>query len=568
MKNCLKLSAAFSAFVVSQVIPSSAHASILPPNNLHLQDRLFMEANISEQEFNTIVNEAVEMYKPLAAIHGAELKSNNLWTDSTVNASAQQDNNNKTWILNMYGGLARRPEVTPDGFAMVVCHELGHHFGGFPFYGNADWAASEGQSDYFATHACARKIWEAQPAENARFAAEISTQDKAKCDSASTKVEERNICYRSIAAGQSLANLLAALNSDGTPHTSTPDTREVGSTVTSHPKAQCRLDTYLAGSLCGVRFLDSIIPGRFQTEGQVSLQAEAVSAETSCMVATGWQFGVRPRCWYGPKLEFQAMKFGSMALADTAGNNNGYAEPGEKIELNFTLANGTTNLTSNVRGKLTSPTSGVTFTNDAASWPDLNPGASASANTSFGISLGSGLQCGSNIDLVLAANSAQGSTTIRKSIKLGNTVKSTLGNTTANTQIPDNNKTGIESIITTDAEGTASEASVSLAIEHPYPTDLQVYLKSPDGKLVKVYPAAGALVSVKKENLRAMPALSMAKKGIFQTFKVSLVNPVIKGDWTLKVVDGAARDAGTLESWGLEVSKSVCEPVQTLITKK
>ena len=27
----------------------------------------------------------------------------------------------------MYGGLARRAEVTEDGFAMVLCHELGHH---------------------------------------------------------------------------------------------------------------------------------------------------------------------------------------------------------------------------------------------------------------------------------------------------------------------------------------------------------------------------------------------------------------------------------------------------------
>ena len=71
---------------------------------------------------------------------------------NTVNANASQ--RGRTWIVNMYGGLARRPEITPDGFAMVLCHELGHHMGGFPFV--SGWAANEGQSDLFATLSCGR----------------------------------------------------------------------------------------------------------------------------------------------------------------------------------------------------------------------------------------------------------------------------------------------------------------------------------------------------------------------------------------------------------------------------
>ena len=47
------------------------------------------------------------------------------WKNDTVNANAQQRGRN--WIVNMYGGLARRPEIFFRRFAMVLCHELGHH---------------------------------------------------------------------------------------------------------------------------------------------------------------------------------------------------------------------------------------------------------------------------------------------------------------------------------------------------------------------------------------------------------------------------------------------------------
>jgi hypothetical protein len=103
-------------------------ASILPPNNFNIYDDPSKIANITEQQFNTICDQVVALWQPLAELHHAKLVVNKLWKDSTVNASAEQRGN--TWILNMYGGLARRPEISQDGFALVVCHELGHHIGG------------------------------------------------------------------------------------------------------------------------------------------------------------------------------------------------------------------------------------------------------------------------------------------------------------------------------------------------------------------------------------------------------------------------------------------------------
>jgi Zn-dependent protease with chaperone function len=53
----------------------------------------------------------------------------------------------------MFGGLARDPLVTKDGFSAVICHEIGHHIAGAPRKGFS-WASNEGQADYFATTKC------------------------------------------------------------------------------------------------------------------------------------------------------------------------------------------------------------------------------------------------------------------------------------------------------------------------------------------------------------------------------------------------------------------------------
>ena len=135
------------------LVSNVSRAACFPPNKLHLTPSPLEKSNISQAKFNQIIDKAEQIYAPIIQSHRGKLVFNRLWKDNTVNASANQDGAN--WEVNMYGGLARRPEVTPDGFAMVVCHELGHHLGGYAFVNESEmtWAANEGQSDYFATHA-------------------------------------------------------------------------------------------------------------------------------------------------------------------------------------------------------------------------------------------------------------------------------------------------------------------------------------------------------------------------------------------------------------------------------
>jgi hypothetical protein len=239
-------------------------------------------------------------------MHGGELKANYLWDDPTVNAMATREGN--VWALYMYGGLARRKEITPDGFTIVVCHELGHHLGGYPFkgpvgaYPNA-WAASEGQADYFATQTCARAVWWHDAQQNAWHRYTVDPLAKSYCDRALPTQMERDLCYRTSDAGQSLANLLNVLG-DATHPVRYQNARSnllVSQTYTEHPDAQCRLETYLNGAICRRQFDTRIIPGLdIQLTGGSEIDEEKEAAKFSCGERGAAYDGSRPRCWFQP----------------------------------------------------------------------------------------------------------------------------------------------------------------------------------------------------------------------------------------------------------------------------
>lgn len=198
-------------------------------------------------------------------------------------------------------------EDAPDGFLLVACHEIGHHLGGYPFYppgGGNDWAATEGEADTYAVQACARFIWWTDPA-NADIARTAPQSVRDRCAAAWSATSDRDLCARIALAGKSLGDLLGALEGHTVDY-GMPDTHVVSQTIASHPAAQCRLDTYLAGAFCGVFFNFNIIPGIGDPIGQNSAHAELTAATTSCFPASaligtpGYDGFDRPRCWFAP----------------------------------------------------------------------------------------------------------------------------------------------------------------------------------------------------------------------------------------------------------------------------
>ena len=262
---------------------------------------------ITEEEFMTILRETEAIYTPVFEAKGKTFRVNKLWTNDQVNASAQQSGS--TWIINMYGGLARHEHATVDSFRAVVCHEIGHHLGGAPkkagWFGT--WASNEGQSDYFATFKCMKKmILEGQASGMAIASADLSIYEEAEVAVADEKCSERfsvvepgegeeegegldtayTACKRATLAGLSLGRLLGSRDPDKIISLSTPNETVVTRTNDNHPEAQCRADTYMAGSLCNLDFNSEL--------------SDSDPDQGTCNRTEGYEYGLRPLCWFKP----------------------------------------------------------------------------------------------------------------------------------------------------------------------------------------------------------------------------------------------------------------------------
>ncbi len=295
-------------------MPGSAASDckgFLPPNDLSIPVGSVDDKGILQNQFNAVLDTVQKLYGPVIAAKGGTLQINRLWTDATVNASAQHQGNR--YILNMYGGLARHAAITMDGFALVACHELGHHLGGAPKIGGGDWASNEGQADYYANLKCLRKVF-AEPA-TAAFTRTVSSDETARrsCDTLFSKPEDRALCFRNAMAGKSVAALFMALrNETKEPGFDTPDPAVVGVMFDKHPGTQCRMDTYLQGSLC--------------TQPLSSVLSDTDPAAGTCTRSGGFQAGFRPLCWYKPSSASELLP--AVSKLESAGAARGLSVPG------------------------------------------------------------------------------------------------------------------------------------------------------------------------------------------------------------------------------------------------
>lgn len=264
---------------------------LLPENTewIGTDAKSMTSSNIDEEKFNEVIDSVVSVYEPIIAEMGGKLKVERNWDDGTVNAYASRRGG--TWNVAMFGGLARHETITPDGFALVVCHEVGHHIGGAPkkkSFWSSSWASNEGQSDYFATLKCLRKTWRNENNQAVISKMEVPEVVKTTCASQFTNSDDQAICQRGAMAGMSTAKLFQALrNQETAPDFTTPDANTVSSTSHSHPATQCRLDTYYAGAICPQLDSDDVD------------QSDEVTGV--CYRANGDTTGVRPLCWFAPK---------------------------------------------------------------------------------------------------------------------------------------------------------------------------------------------------------------------------------------------------------------------------
>lgn len=255
----------------------------LPKNNLQIPEGMFLNQGVSRQNFDKVLTMIEKVYTPVVTQHGGRFKVNRLWTTNEVNASAERSGSQ--WIINMYGGLARHPGMTEEGFALVACHELGHHIGYQPTY-SGDWASNEGQSDYFSTLKCMRFMYENEDNETWAQTADVDPVAVARCTQQFANRLDQLLCFRSAAGAQSIAAVFQDLDQSPTRASfSTPDPKVVRRTSDAHPETQCRIDTLFNGATCTV---------------DKSVELGRTGWKTGACVNGVDQFGWRPLCWFKP----------------------------------------------------------------------------------------------------------------------------------------------------------------------------------------------------------------------------------------------------------------------------
>ncbi len=279
----------FFVFAFALAIPAVANQEdrlckgFLPENSMRIPVHEGPAANMAKAKFDEVLDRIEQVYTPIISQMGGTLKVDRKWTDPTVNAYA--DREGRTWKIVMFGGFARHPAVTSDGFMAVACHELGHHIGGAPKYGG-DWASIEGESDYFANLKCLRRVFDQDDNKKIVDGMTVDPIAVRNCKAEHNSQQDEYVCIRATMAAISLSKVLAEDDPNSpAPQLDTPDKTEVTQTNGDHPRGQCRLDTLFEASLCKVPFAQDVSQSDFHTG--------------SCYTPNHAR-GARSRCWFKP----------------------------------------------------------------------------------------------------------------------------------------------------------------------------------------------------------------------------------------------------------------------------
>lgn len=208
--------------------------------------------------------------------------------DISAAASASHDFDKLSVIINT--GLLNSIRLTPDSFRMIICHELGHLFGGAPRKNvPPEWdgpvgsdgmslMSSEGQADYYASSACFKRMLTLEKQSPKIDLKRAGPVLKNKCQVIAKKNgTDLEACLRSALGGLDFLNLVRDF-----PISCEHEDKSIAPQIVrnSYPERQCRLDTIINGTLCS-----EVLP--------LSLHPFDDSKNT-CVSS----YALRPKCWF------------------------------------------------------------------------------------------------------------------------------------------------------------------------------------------------------------------------------------------------------------------------------
>lgn len=210
-------------FIFLLILSVQVHASV-DEFSLHA-----LGEKLPRKSFDRIIRLFETTFSPLSEASGRKLEIMTDYDEDWAQAFARRW---ETDQIIVYGGIAALG--SEDTFALVLCHESGHLYGGKPFSDEHNRLSLEGQADYWGAGVCLEKILPAlSPRTPTQKALEFCQRNE--------------LCARSVDAFLAVTAHFADNRNLPHPTLASKDETIVTTMLFTHPSPQCRLDTMVAG---------------------------------------------------------------------------------------------------------------------------------------------------------------------------------------------------------------------------------------------------------------------------------------------------------------------------------
>ena len=318
------------------------------------------------------------------------------------------------------------------------------------------------------------------------------------------------------------------------------------------------------GTTAATSFSDSIAaPGTYAYMIEaVAADGLCVSAESNCTTAT-------PTVYHATTT---TATYTDSCATGGPGSGNGVIEPGESVTMQVTLKNDSNTVLTTITGALVSPSAEVTVTDGSAAWPDL-PGFASAATIAnhFGFQVSASASCGTTLDLQVQATAAQGgwSGSYQKLVGLPGSSSGSFPSVDVPKSILDQQIATSNNVIA--GSGTVVDANVRVSLTHTWDSDVDIFLRHPDGTSVELSTDNGGMgdnynnTLFDDEAATSIVGQAAPFAGTFRPegFLSVLDGKPAAGTWKLEIFDDENQDQGTLTSWSLELTTSaapICNP--------
>jgi uncharacterized repeat protein (TIGR01451 family) len=314
--------------------------------------------------------------------------------------------------------------------------------------------------------------------------------------------------------------------------------------------------------------------------------------------------GTRGRIPVGESFSVPHLDFASVAIDDSAGNNNGAIDPGEPVFLTVTLNNPWRSPSKDVASAaatLSTGTAGVTVFDNTAAYGAIPAQGSTAGSDTFLITVDPTVPCGSSIHFDVATTSSLGPATASFTVRVGAASGTSAPVTYTRAipgglAVPDANLLGVTDTfnITDDLEIADLDFRVD-SMTHTYMGDIAFVLKGPTGYGTELIHHRGVFFSVAfadgnnflntvidgdlapsaATDLNQQPAAAAPFTGSFlpafnspiwalfgvTNFVADATDQLSRwdgtstqGNWQIHVTDRASPDTGTVNTWSLIVT--------------